>query len=259
MITQILKYLKNHKHLITYTFIIILCLCFDKKTIPQDYTINNKLNFPKASITDLGDPIFLWATTYYLPQYVDGTGEIALRDSNGFELGPKLTLKEWCLSAIEGSVRIIFNSSETVTYNVDGNSELFPNDCSEFSTTLNIGKAKFKIANGTFGDGIGKFKLVPYRTIATDPSFIPTGTVLYIPEAQGTKILLENGQTIIHDGYFFAGDEGGLVKLNHIDVFLGTNKDSSFFPWIGHSPTATFPAYIIKDQEIIDRLKSMHL
>ncbi len=258
MKNQFLKFLKNHKHLIAYSFILILGLCFDRRTISQDYYNISKFNFSKPSLTDLGEPLTLWATTYYLPEFVDGTGEFALRDYNGNELGPKITLEEWCKGALEGSVRIVFKDTDPLTYNIDGNSELFPNDCSQFST-LNIGNAKFRKANGTFGDGVGKYKLIPYRTIATDPSIIPTGTVLYIPEAQGAKILLKNGETLIHDGYFFAGDVGGAIKSNHIDVFLGTNKDSSFFPWIGHTDAVTFQAYIVKDQTIINELTNMHL
>ncbi|MDD4975524.1 MAG: 3D domain-containing protein [Bacteriovorax sp.] len=250
--------MKKNKHLFAYSFVLILGLCFQRSSNSQDNLNITKFNFSKATITDLGEPMTLWATTYYLPEFVDGSGEVALRDNSGNELGPKLTLQEWCRSALEGSVRIVFKTAEFKTYNFDSNSGLFSNDCSEFST-LNIGNTKFRIANGTFGDGDGKYKLVPYRTIATDPLSIPTGTVLYIPKAQGAKILLKNGQTIIHDGYFFAGDLGGLIKLKHIDVFLGTDNDSSFFPWISHTSTLTFEAYIVKDQKIIDDLTQMHL
>lgn len=246
-----------------FIFTLITCLFLgasqsqDKNPLDSKIKID-KFNYAVAPIADLGDPLLLWATNYHLPEYEDGSGEIPLRDIDGNELGPKLTLAQWCRSALEGSVRIVFKDGRAKTYNYDTTTELFPNDCSSFYP-FNLGKTKFKVSRGSFGDGSGKFRLSPYRTLATDPTVIPTGTILYIPEARGATIPLSNGETITHDGYFFAGDIGGAIKLNHIDVFIGTHNDSPFFPWIKNSSAITFKAYIVKDQEIIDDLTRLHL
>jgi 3D (Asp-Asp-Asp) domain-containing protein len=229
-----------------------------KPTNSQEVSAYDKFVYLEAPISSLGEPLSLWATNYHLPQIEDGNGEIPLRNFKGEELGPKLSLEEWCRSALEGSVRIILKNGEAKTYNYDSTTELFENDCSSFFA-YKLGKTKFRLAKGSYGDGVGKYKLTPYRTVATDPLIIPPGTVLYIPDAKGSKIKLKNGQTIIHDGYFFAGDGGGAIKLNHIDVFIGQHNESSFFSWISNVSTITFRAYIVKDQNIIDELAKLHL
>lgn len=241
----------------------LLATLFSNTLIAQDkanldgYVRSDKFNYSEPILSDLEEPIVLWATNYHIPEVEDGSGEIALRNILGEELGPKVTLREWCKSALEGSVRIIFKDKTAKTYNYDSSNELYQNDCSSMYT-FNLGKTKFRIANGKYGDGIANYKLTPYRTIATDITIVPTGTVLYIPEAKGAQITLENGEMIIHDGYFFAGDIGGAIKLNHIDVFIGTHTDSPFFKWIGNNSTSTFKAYIVKDQNIIKDLISLH-
>ncbi|MBP9680011.1 MAG: hypothetical protein KBD76_01285 [Bacteriovorax sp.] len=224
----------------------------------DQYLEAEKFNFAEAPIAELGEPIVLWATNYHLPEIINGTGDVPLRDISGVELGPTLTLADWCKSALEGSVRIIFNDGNIETYNYHTTSEYFPNDCSAYYA-FKLGKTKFRKARGPFGDGVGDFRLAPYRTVATDPTLIPTGSVLFIPEARGVLINLPSGQSIVHDGYFFAGDVGGAIKLNHIDVFIGTHTDSSFFPWIGNMKTKTFNAFLVKDQVIIDSLTQLHL
>jgi 3D (Asp-Asp-Asp) domain-containing protein len=197
----------------------------------------------------------LWATNYYLPEIVSGSGNYPLRDINGKALGPRVSHEEWCRIALEGSVRIILESGIVETYNYFGTSDIQENDCTIYYPLLLLGKSKFRLAKGPYGDGYGKYNLVPFRTLAVDPLIIPIGTVFYIPDARGSKIVLKSGDIIIHDGYFIAGDTGGAIKQNHVDVFTSVFKESSFFPWISHNQSTTFRAYIIKDQVIIDEMK----
>ena len=82
--------------------------------------------------------------------------------------------------------------------------------------------------------------------------------MIYIPSARGAVITLSNGQQITHDGYFFAGDKGGAIKSNHIDVYIGTSSSAPFFPWITNSSATPFKAYVVKDQKIIDELTALH-
>ncbi len=227
-------------------------------SLAGSYLKIDSFSFVEANLSDLGDPVLLWATNYRLPEYVDGSGDVPLRDAAGNELGPKIPLGEWCKSALEGSVRIVFKDGSAKTYNYDKTTDDFPNDCSKFYS-FKLGKTKFRVAHGSFGDGIGDFRLAPYRTLATDPKLIPTGTVIYIPEARGAKIILPTGESVLHDGYFFAGDIGGAIKSNHVDVFIGSNEDSPFFPWITNTSKKPFKAYIVKDQDIITSLTELHL
>lgn len=240
---------------IIYIFFIVI---FNNKSQAQDVIDLNFFNFEEKSIAELGVPLLLWATHYNLPELSDGSGDFPLRDIKGNELGPKFSFEEWCSIALEGSARITFQSGEVKTYNYDGISELFSVDCSPFFL-FKVSNSKFHLAKGEFGDGVGRYKLTPFRTIATDPLIIPFGTVIYIPEARGTVIKLEDGKLITHDGYFFAGDTGGGIKLNHIDVFIGTQKSSPFFSWIKHTSLFSFQAYIVVDENIIKILKEIHL
>lgn len=250
----------SNRVLILFLLTLLSCtqvIVAQDKSLFEKYLKLDGFKYNEAHISELGEPLILWATNYHLPEINNGAGEIPLRDIDGKELGPKLTSEEWCKSALEGSVRIIFKDGTAKTYNYDASTEIFSNDCSLFYA-FNLGKTKFRISNGAFGDGIGNYRLSPYRTIATDPALIPTGSVIYIPEARGAKIVLPTGEVIIHDGYFFAGDMGGAIKLNHIDVFIGTQLEAPFFPWIGHSNLITFKAYIVKDQTVIDSLNFIH-
>lgn len=251
-----MKFSKNNK---TNNTVLLYCFVFFALGLSVITKAQAKVkridsfSYAEAPIADLGEPLVLWATNYHLPQFSDETGDVPLRDFDGNELGPKLSLADWCKCALEGSATIVSKDGVAKTYNFYKSTEFFVNDCSAFYP-FNLGKSKFRLARGRFGDGVANNKLAPYRTIATDPLIIPTGTVLYIPEARGTFIHTPEGVVIIHDGYFIAGDIGGGIKLNHIDVFIGTHDDSSFFSWISHTSTLTFKAYIVKDADLITDL-----
>lgn len=72
-----------------------------------------------------------------------------------------------------------------------------------------------------FGLGLDGYKLIPYRTLAVDPNVIKPGTVLYLPALDGVR--LPSGE--IHDGFFFAHDEGQGITGQRIDVFVGFESD----------------------------------
>ena len=215
---------------------------------------NQEFNFPEPSnLEELGEPLNLWATNYYISQYKNAPGEIALRNEAGEELGASLPLRSWCLSALEGTVRIQFEDGSTKLFNYHVSNELSPVDCA-LEVPYDVSKTKFRLSKTIFGEGVLNYQLVPFRTIATDPLVIPHGTVIYIPEARGNKIKLD-GKIITHDGYFFAADRGGAIKENHIDIYTGLFHRVSYFPWVGHKAEAVFKAYIVNDQTIIDKLR----
>ncbi len=51
---------------------------------------------------------------------------------------------------------------------------------------------------------------------------------------------------------------GGAIKGNHIDVFIGTHQESSFFPWIENNIEKSFQAFIVHDEKIIEKLTKLH-
>jgi 3D (Asp-Asp-Asp) domain-containing protein len=251
-----MKYSASMKSLFVFLFI-SLSSPFALGAVTNKYILPNQafdLSEPKPE--ELGEPINLWATNYFIPQYENGTGDIPLRDIEGTELGPKLSLNSWCHSALEGSVRIAFEDGSSKVYNYHANSEEFLVDCST-EIPFDLSKTKFRLSKTSFGEGILNYQLVPFRTIATDPAMIPAGTLIYIPSAKGNQIKIGDS-TIIHDGYFFAADRGGAIKDNHIDVFSGINRYVAYFPWVGHNIESTFKAYIVKTPETISLMSKLH-
>jgi endonuclease G, mitochondrial len=205
----------------------------------------------------------LWATNYYvygdLRSIEDG---IPLLDTRGRRLGPQLSAKDWCLGGIEGTFRVTGESGEAEVYNFAGTGNTVQVDCSPFirSRSINInalGRSRYKVSKGAFGEGVNGMILVPFRTIAVDRSFIPYGTVIYIPQARGVLITLPSGEKVRHDGYFFAADTGGAIKQNHIDVFTGISR-SATFKFVQSNKAKTFEAYVINDTRIIETLKNKH-
>ena len=229
----------------------------EENNIASDPLEQDKFSFPSPADEELKTKLTLWATYYYLPLLKDGTGNFALRDMQSVELGPRLTLREWCDSAMEGSVRVTYATGVSKTYNYAGVTDSEKVDCSSIFR-IDVSKTKFREAYGPYGDGIQDYILAPYRTLATDLTQIAPGTVVYVPQAKGAKITLSSGRVITHDGYFFAGDKGGAIKGNHIDVFIGTSKNAAFFPWITSNATKTFTAYVVTNKQIIEQLRELH-
>lgn len=71
--------------------------------------------------------------------------------------------------------------------------------------------------------------IYPWYSIATDPTVIPPGTIVYITELDGLR--LSNGETL--NGYFVAADTGGAIKGNSIDVFVGAGE-TALLDWPGN-------------------------
>lgn len=77
---------------------------------------------------------------------------------------------------------------------------------------------RFSRARGPYGDGINRFELVPYRSVATWEQGPAVGTVLFLPSFVGKVLTVKKGKTITHDGYFLVVDT---VGRNVLDVFSG--------------------------------------
>jgi 3D (Asp-Asp-Asp) domain-containing protein len=73
--------------------------------------------------------------------------------------------------------------------------------------------------------GANGFSLTALKSIAVDPSIIPVGSTLYIPQAEA--VMVNDGK--MHDGVFRAHDIGGAIKGNRIDVYVGVKSNMSYF------------------------------
>lgn len=241
------------------TFLVCALSLYSFASMAADPLDLDRFELPAPSQSDLGQTYKLWATYYYLPELEEDSGTIPLRDMKGQELGPRLTIRHWCDTAMEGSVKINFKNGDIKTFNYHGVTSDNYVDCkSVFPKHTGIGKTKFREANGVYGDGLDDYILSPYRTLATDTTYIKPGTALYIPKARGAKITLPSGRVIIHDGYFFAADKGGAIKGGHVDVYIGVSKSAPFFPWIGSNESKTFEAFVVKDAKVIQDLLDLH-
>lgn len=205
----------------------------------------------------------LWSTQYYIHEFQSG-GTIPIVYSNGKLSGLYADTCDFCTASLEGTafVKDSLGIVTIINFAQSGDSSWVDcRACKRFSSSkLNVeswGRTLWTKSEG-FGDGVKNYRLVPFRTIAVDQTEIPYGTVVYIPEVKGKIILLPDGQEVIHDGYFFAGDTGGAIKKNHIDIFTGIYPGNPFPEVIKSNENKTFDAFIVSDAEIVDALTGLH-
>jgi 3D (Asp-Asp-Asp) domain-containing protein len=200
----------------------------------------------------------LWATWYYTPTFESSPAKkIPLLTLNGKELGVRLSRDEFCDGAAQGSFRVRKKPGQDVFFNVSGLGSALQVDCKFKWRFRHLGRTRFQTAIAPLGNGGKSFRVVPYRSIAVDPAVIPFGSVIFIPQARGTKLTLPSGHEVIHDGYFFAADRGGAIEKNHIDVFLGPHIKNPF-EWVKSEPKGIFKAYIVKNERIKLLMKEVH-
>lgn len=207
----------------------------------------------------------VWATHYFVHAAPSTPSGIPFRDKSGKAISDGVSPRDWCLAAIEGTVQVEQNG-ERRTLNYGGIGTKMQIDCASvlkinplIKPWINAtGKSYFTKSIGTYGDGVGGYRLVPFRTIAVDNKTFPPGTVIFIPKAQGVEIILPTGVTVKHDGYFFAGDTGGAIKNSHIDVFCGITEKNCFPEFVKSDAASKFDVIEVTDKAIIQRLAELH-
>jgi len=223
----------------------------------SDFSLDAPVQLPQKKLT-------IWATQYYVHEFTSN-GTIPFVDKNNLPLGLYGDTCDFCMAALEGTASITDSSGNVFVVNYANTGDSAFVDCRKCLkyaksklTVESWGKTRWSISSG-FGDGVKNYRLVPFRTIAVDPKTIPYGIVIYIPAARGEIIELPNGEKITHDGYFFAGDTGGAIKQNHIDVFTGVYTGNPFKTLVTSNANKTVEAYLVEDQVVIDSLKSSHM
>jgi 3D (Asp-Asp-Asp) domain-containing protein len=222
--------------------------------------------FALPSPTETGAPRSLWATYYHVYPATETADGAPLLDMSGKQLTGNLAPRDWCLGAVEGTINVT-NAAGTVTYNYAGRADTAQLDCAKIlgldpnkTRWANaLGKSRYRLANGPYGDGIQDYRLVPFRSIAVDPTLLPFGSVIFVPAAKGTPLVLPSGEAIIHDGYFFAADKGGAIKGTHIDVFCGLQSTNCFPQFVSNTKDKPFEAFVVDGAKIIERLRQAHL
>jgi 3D (Asp-Asp-Asp) domain-containing protein len=252
-----------------------------------DFSLPEPASFLGAQVFDSVNKRSLWATYYHVWYATSSTAHLMppeplpallassfsssttsnaqpLLDMQTASFGVTLTARDWCMAGVEGTVMVQDEGGKIVTYNYAGRGKDVQVDCAPYfnkGTLINpiaIGRTRWTKAIGEYGDGVKGLVLVPYRTIAVDTLTFPIGSVIYIPAARGQSVTLPDGSTAKHDGYFFAGDIGGAIKQNHIDVFSGTSTKNPFPNVVLNKSSGVFEAYIIRDKRVLVLLAGHH-
>lgn len=103
------------------------------------------------------------------------------------------------------------------------------------------GEHRFRLTSKSkYGIGSTGCELVPFRTIAVDPNFVPHRSKVYIPEMKGAR--LPDGT--IHDGMFVATDRGHF-KGARVDLFVGIGyAGSKVFSRHGYGSRSRVTIYV---------------
>lgn len=242
----------------------IILISFVLCSFSYGQTSQSDFRFPAPKNTSTLKPLTLWSTQYYIHQFLSG-GTIPIVYADGTSSNLTADTCNFCSASLEGTAYVTDSLGNVTVINFAKTADSSFVDCRACSiyagSKLNVeswGKTLWTKAAG-YGNGVKNYSLVPYRTIAVDKEFIPYGTVIYIPKAKGKQIYLPNGKTVTHDGYFFAGDTGGAIKKNHIDIFTGIFMGNPFRDVIQSDQNKTFEAFIVTDKNIIRELTDFHI
>lgn len=220
-------------------------------------------DLPEPADSDFGTAWSLWGTYYYGQPASESSTGIEIRNLAGEVVGPRISERDWCRGAMEGTLVVTKGDSSIVTYNYEGKASTRQTSCRAHFTTLSedelaaLEKTRFHLARGPYGDGAADFVLCPYRTLAVDRKKIALGTALYIADARGVKVKLPDGSPATHDGYFFAADVGGAIKGVHVDFFIGVSLKNPF-TFVKSDQSSSFVAREILNESTISFLRSVH-
>ncbi len=266
---------------LTFTFLFVLAACataavpgmpavpttsaepLSLPMTPAERATNFALAEPEPSA--MGPDLKLWATHYHTPIVSAAPETVStafpLISRRGDAISAPLSQRDWCEAALQGSVSIKTGGSSKAFVYVDSNGPEQTN-CDEFLGSLSDGvknatrRARFMAVSHPLGCGVRNLPLMPFRTIAVDPSVIPLESVLFVPELRGREFKL-NDRSYIHDGYLFAGDRGGAIRGKHIDVFLVDDHYEPLEDLFASTNTRTFAAHVVdKDDPMAEAVRA---
>jgi 3D (Asp-Asp-Asp) domain-containing protein len=201
--------------------------------------IKNTAGQPSAD--EILKKVKVWSTSYFTPKLNEYKWGVPMLDKNQKKLGPKLSKKDFCTCALEGSC-IVGDS----TYNYSGTISKMQVDCTPWMKTYAVGgKVVFSKTDYKYGKGSKSNPLRPYYSIAAKHHVFPYGTKVFIPQAVGTKYSFE-GKDLIHNGHFIIEDTGGILKENQFDIFIGTNSTNPFKAFSKSRSDALYEVWLLK-------------
>jgi len=159
----------------------------------------------------IGDlrPTFYWVA---LEEDDGAPRDKALKDMQGNVLA-MVSARFWSAIRLEGTGRLL----DGRVLNYEGRVDL-PGGGKEIRYIVCPPEAPY-------GYGVNKIPLVPFRSVAVDPSVVPMGSKVFIPKAVGA--ILPDGS--VHDGMFQAVDVGDAIRNKRIDMFTSFGDQSEVF------------------------------
>jgi 3D (Asp-Asp-Asp) domain-containing protein len=145
--------------------------------------------------------------------------------------------------ALQGSCTVIVKKQEiNLAYQAKKDSQIF--------------LKKHNLGNCRYGIGARSVCVDPYFSVAADPAYYPSGTVIFVPRVRGLE--LPTGET--HDGFFIVRDEGGTIKgLDRFDFFTGyedaRTKKNPFVKLGLGDPSYRFAYAVVKDHALIKEIR----
>jgi len=236
---------------------VVLCLAMRPASSAETFS------FPEPAPAEVSRTLKIWGTVYFVYRARSSSrpDAVPVLDSNDQPLGVSLSRWDWCNAALEGTVQVMIPGGSRV-FNYARSSSRVHVDCSEILGFLDpasrkqIERTVFMETTATAPGGLGGrpgTRLVPYRTLAVDPRFIPMGSLLYIPSLRGLR--MPDGQ--VHDGYVLAEDTGIGIAGNHVDLFIGASGNP--YPGAFNArPDKPLTAYLVDSKSIAERLAAEH-
>lgn len=236
---------------------LVLCLTLCPASRAETFS------FPEPAPAEISRTLKIWGTVYfvYRARASSRPDAVPVLDSQGHSLGVSLSRWDWCNAALEGTVQVMIPGGSRV-FNYARSGSRAHADCSEIlgfldpASRTQIERTVFVETTAMAPGGLGGrpgIRLVPYRTLAVDPRFIPMGSLLYIPSLRGLR--MPDGQ--IHDGYVLAEDTGIGIAGNHVDLFIGA-PGNPYPEAFNARPDKPLLAYLVGSGSIAERLAAEH-
>lgn len=227
------------------SFIPIVFLLVQVQAFSQ--TLQADFNFAQPENPAGLKKLNVWATHYFVHAFKSG-GPVPIVYRNGEASGLFADACDFCEASLQGTALVTDSEGNVsvVKFAKTGRRAFVDcRQCEKFSGSKAAGtwgKTLWIKATG-FSGSLRRYKLIPFRSVAVDRRVIPYGTVIYIPKIKGQTITQTDGSRIVHDGYFFAADRGGLVKNNQIDFFTGLFSANPFPEIIRSDRSETFEVF----------------
>ncbi len=229
---------------------------------------SGEFGHPPPDAGQIGRVMAVGITRYWIHETAAVARGVALRDTSGRALGPKVTPRSFCHGANEGTMRVK-SATVTRTFNIEDMGLAPQTDCAPYFREIlaarpgyiriirKMERTSFLRTAAPFGLGARGQWLVPYRSIAVDPRFVAANTLVFLPSVRGRRLRGADGGFFRHDGYFLAVDTGTDIKGARIDLFQGRDWPNAA-DTLDDLQDRAQPMWIIRNPALRRQLRRLH-